>query len=299
MLSESPLVTIYTITRNRADLLPRAMNSVLSQTYKNIEYILIDSASTDNTQEVVASFKDDRIRYIRLEENRTFGQCINLAASMATGKYFTELDDDDEYVLDKIEKQVVLFETLPMTYGMVYCWMTYFDGVTGKTIKIHKSELRGSVLVDNIEKPAVSGTPAMLIRTSVFKEVGGYKEVDEIGVESDWELACRVCEKYLVDYVPESLINVYVNHGHLRMSDKGYYKNQAASTIKFEQYFLNRFADAFKNNQKAGRTHYCALSHSLFIIKDYKEGFRSFFKLCRTSPSFKQLLYPFKGILGK
>ena len=60
---EQPLVSIYTVTRNRADLLPRCMKSILNQTYKNIEYIIIDSASTDNTEDVVKSFNDARIQY--------------------------------------------------------------------------------------------------------------------------------------------------------------------------------------------------------------------------------------------
>ena len=299
MISERPLVTVYTITRNRADLLPRAMNSVLSQTYKNIEYIIIDSQSSDNTPEVVSSFNDNRIRYVRLEANKTFGQCVNLAASMATGKYITELDDDDEYLLDKIEKQVDLFEKLPESYGLVYCWMTYYDGKTGSEIKLHKADLRGDVLDSNIEKPLVSGTPTLLIRTDVFSEVGGYKEVEEIGVESDWELACRICEKYKVDYVPESLIKVYINHGHKRMSDKGYYKNEALSNIKFEKYFLSTFASAFARNRKAGCTHYSSLCHSCFLTGNYKEGFAAYGKLIKTSPSIKLFIYPLLGLIGR
>ena len=123
----TPLVTIYTITRNRCDLLPRAMKSILNQTYHNIEYIIIDSASTDDTEKVVKSFSDERIRYVKLDQNETFGYCVNMAVHIATGKYVSELDDDDEYHLDKIEKQVNLFESLPEEYGMVYCWMTYYD----------------------------------------------------------------------------------------------------------------------------------------------------------------------------
>ena len=213
----TPLVTIYTITRNRCDLLPRAMKSILNQTYHNIEYIIIDSASTDDTEKVVKSFYDERIRYVKLDQNETFGHCINMAVHLAKGKYVTELDDDDEYQLDKIEKQVKLFETLSDDYGMVYCWMTYYDNKTGERLRMHKSELRGNVINDVVETPTVSGTPTLLFKKSIFDKIGGYKESSEIGVESDWEFATRICKYYKIDYVPESLVNVYINHSHMRM----------------------------------------------------------------------------------
>lgn len=64
-----PLVSIITITRNREKLIQRAINSVLRQTYSNIEYIIVDGASTDNTSRVVHSIPDDRIKFIELKEN--------------------------------------------------------------------------------------------------------------------------------------------------------------------------------------------------------------------------------------
>lgn len=292
-MENQPLVTIYTITRNRADLLPRAMKSILGQTYKNIEYLIIDSASTDNTEDVVNSFHDDRIRYIKLEENKTFGACVNMAFDMATGKYVSELDDDDEYRLDKIEKQVELFETLPEDYGMVYCWMTYYDNTTGNQIKIHKGELRGNVIEDVIAKPVVSGTPTLLIRQDVFHIVGGYKESSEIGIESDWELATRICKSYKVDYVAESLVNVFVNHGHLRMSSSSkYYQEVYKKTYVFEKYFLSFFKDEFNRCPKAKIPHLRSLITSLIKQKKWYEAKEYYVELIKISPSVFNILYP-------
>lgn len=276
-----PLVSIYTITRNRADLLPRAMRSVLSQTYHNIEYIVIDSESTDNTAEVVKSFNDERIRYVRLNENKTFGTCINMAFKLANGKYVTELDDDDEYHLDKIEKQVEFFEKLPEDYGMVYCWMTYFDNKTGQELSVHKSECRGSVLSEAVSKPIVSGTPTLLVRKDVFEKIGGYKEADEIGVESDWEFATRICEFYKVDFVPESLVNVFVNHSHTRMSDHGYYRDLAKRNITFHNYFLQRFSKEFKANPKLEKYHLKVLCYSYIQLNDQKSFRKCYRRLLR------------------
>ena len=125
---DTPLVSVITVTYNRGKLLERCMKSVLNQTYENIEYILVDSGSTDNSKEVVGGFENDkRLRYIRLDENRNNFHNYNYGASLAKGEYITYLDSDDEYLPDKIEKQVEQIEKLPEDYGMVYCWMTYFD----------------------------------------------------------------------------------------------------------------------------------------------------------------------------
>ena len=106
-----PLVSVITLTHNRAHLLSRAIQSVLNQSYRNIEYILVDGASTDNTREVVSSFADSRIKYFYREEN-DITENINYGVKQAIGKYVTFLDDDDEYKSQKIEKQLILIENL-------------------------------------------------------------------------------------------------------------------------------------------------------------------------------------------
>lgn len=264
-MTEQPLVTVYTVTRNRADLLPRCMNSILNQTYKNIEYIIVDGASTDNTEEVVKSFNDTRIKYIKLPENQKVAVCTRIAFENSSGKYITELDDDDEYHLDKIEKQVALFETLPEDYGMVYCWMSYYDNSTKKYIKTNKAELRGFVPTKVLDNFNLSGTPTFLIRRSVIEHLGYYRGPEEIGTESDWEFAARVCHHYKVDYVPESLINIYVNHSHTRMSNVAYYKEYYDARVKLHKYFLMEFADTFKAHTRLKAYH--MLRMSAFSLK--------------------------------
>lgn len=293
---DCPVVSIYTITRNRCDLLPRAMKSVLNQTYKNIEYIIIDSASTDDTEKVVKLFDDERIRYVKLDKNETFGFCVNMAIHMATGKYVSELDDDDEYHLDKIEKQVNLFETLPEDYGMVYCWMTYYDNNTREVLRELKSKYRGNVIDKILDKPRVSGTPTLLFKKEVFDLVGGYKEAEEIGIESDFEFAARICKHYKVDYVAESLVNVFINHSHLRMSDPQYYKESQRANVKFERYFINEFKDVFDNHPKMLYPHLYALCYTLSTLKDnsfWKEYLKlfkiGFFKLKVIALPFRYL----------
>ena len=104
-----PLVSIITITYNRCDLIHRCIESIQRQTYHNYEHIIVDGNSIDQTEDIVKSYNDSHIKYIKLNER---GPQIQMKAGSleAKGKYVTFLDDDDEYLPTKIEKQVALFE---------------------------------------------------------------------------------------------------------------------------------------------------------------------------------------------
>lgn len=275
-MTNKPLVSVVTITRNRGPLLKRCIGSVLSQTYENIEHIVVDGASDDNTDEVVASFHDGRLKFIKLETNWPVTPTMNYGISLAKGKYLTFLDSDDEYCPEKIEKQVALIETLPEEYGMVYCWMRYFDTKTGKMYRVHKPELRGMVRDDVIEKPttSVTGLPSLLFRKDAYLAFGGEKSSDEIGADSDWEMCARFCQTWKVDFVPEPLVNVYVNHGFIQQTNPAYYSEYWKRRIKLSQYMLNEFKDNFKRCPRKQCAHYIRMSVFAFRAREYKDSIK-------------------------
>lgn len=100
------LVSIITPTYNCAKFIGATIESVLNQTYQNFEMIIVDDASKDNTEEVVKSFKDKRIKYIRLSKNSGPAVARNRAMEEAKGKYMAFLDSDDLWKREKLEKQI-------------------------------------------------------------------------------------------------------------------------------------------------------------------------------------------------
>src|SRR5438105_4541179 len=94
-LNEWPLVTVITVTYNSAAYVRDAIESVLAQTYDNIEYIIGDDYSTDNTWQIIREYKDERIRAYRNEKNLGEYPNRNKAISLATGKYLIFIDGDD------------------------------------------------------------------------------------------------------------------------------------------------------------------------------------------------------------
>lgn len=292
MVDKCPLVSIITITYNRANLIHRAIESIRKQTYRNYEHIIVDGASTDNTADVVNSYKDEQIKYIRLNERGPSLQMLE-GYRISSGKYVAFLDDDDEYLPAKIEKQVELFETLSGEYGLIYCWMTYYDNnYPTRGIRIHKTELRGKVGDLVVEKPLIAGTPTLMLRREVFGEFGGTWK-DNIGLlGSDWEFATRVCQKYKVDYVPESLVKVYINHGSDRLSS-GFYRDQQERQIIFHKYFLEEFVAVFEKYPEKRNYHVKVLTYSFMMLGQWKEAWPYYKIMLKQQFSIKKLLVPF------
>ena len=108
-----PFVSVITPTYNRAGLLPRAMESVLSQDYRDLELIVVDDGSTDETPQVVAQWADPRVRYIRFEENRGIGAARHAGVEAARGDLIAFNDSDDVWLPGKLAYQVSLFQRYP------------------------------------------------------------------------------------------------------------------------------------------------------------------------------------------
>lgn len=281
-----PLVSVITITRNRANMIGRCIKSVLSQSYSNLEHIVIDGSSEDNTDDVVAGFKDDRLRYEKLAWNWPIKETLDYGITLCRGEYITFLDSDDEYVPSKIEKQLKLIESLTEEYGFVYCWMTYYDVANNNTVEyVHAPQLKGLVRDEVLAKPIISGTPSLFFRARFLRELGGWKSVDEIGIISDWELCARACQKSKVDFVPESLVNVYENHGSVRQSeDTKYYDSVYKRRIKFHKYFLTEFQENFKRCPEIALNHQSAIMKYEFKLHNYFVAGKCLLKMFLTHP---------------
>lgn len=118
----SSLVSVVLPTYNRSELLPEAVNTVLGQTYENLELILIDDGSDDDTLEVLDRLEQngDRIRVLTHDTNRGLSTARNTGIEASRGKYIAFQDDDDFWLPEKIEQQVSLFEQADESVGLVY-----------------------------------------------------------------------------------------------------------------------------------------------------------------------------------
>lgn len=126
-MSEEKLVSVCINAYNRADVIAQTIESVLNQTYKNLQIIVVDDCSTDNTAEIVKSFDDGRIELYVLPKNSGISNANNECLHRARGEYIAHLDSDDIWVSDKIEKQVKFLEE-NTRYGACFSHAGLIDG---------------------------------------------------------------------------------------------------------------------------------------------------------------------------
>jgi glycosyltransferase involved in cell wall biosynthesis len=135
-MNSVPLVSVCIPSYNHAQYLPYCLDSVLAQTYPNIEVIIIDDGSTDNSLEIAREYAANHPDLIQVHTHPNGINCgisktSNLGFSLAKGKYWSGLSSDDALYKDKIEKQVAYLETNPEV-GFVYSYSDYIDAQGNK-----------------------------------------------------------------------------------------------------------------------------------------------------------------------
>jgi glycosyltransferase involved in cell wall biosynthesis len=226
-----PVVTAVICTYRRAKLVTRAIRSVQNQTYNNIEIIVVDDASPDNTGEVIAGLGDQRIRYIRHEQNKGLPAGRNTGIGAANGSYVAFLDDDDEWKANKVEQQLHFFKKSPVDALLCASY------VNGKQIRRFGRQV---VTLDDLRRgnnfAAGSG---LMVRTSVLRNI----MFDEsIGHGEDWDALIRIASRYRIGYLNEPLY--YVSEtDHERMTNAA--RNMPISALEGRMEVLAKHREFF------------------------------------------------------
>lgn len=206
---DSPTVSVIIPTYNRAHMVGRAIQSVLNQTYQDFELIIVDDASTDNTEEVAKSFNDERLQYIRHEKNS--GSSVaprNTGIELARGEYIAFLDSDDEWLPQKLEKQMDKFNSVSPDVGLVYCGYAGVNRETGEALREYTPNGRGEVFKLMVERNLL-GSLTVLIRKECFQKAGVFDT--EFLSSQDWDMWIRISKYYKFDFIPEVLAKYYVH----------------------------------------------------------------------------------------
>ncbi len=200
------MVSIILPTCNRAASLPRAIESILRQTYPDYELLVIDDGSTDSTREVVESYSDPRIRYF-YNDGPVHGasRARNIGIREARGEYIAFEDSDDVWLPDKLERQVRYLEETKA--DVVYCRMHWENS----DICV-PSPSQKSLDLANLLKGSYTGTPAIIGRARCIKD----NLFDEsLRRNVDWELMIRLTVYYRAIYEDEDLVEVHPTPGSI------------------------------------------------------------------------------------
>lgn len=183
-------VTVCITTYNRKYLILNVINAVLNQTYKNIEIFVIDDFSNDGTETLIKTFlkKDNRIRYFRHDKNKGLSVARNTAIFNATGKYFTFIDDDDDWDNKFIEE----FVNLAMNYNKNWCFCCGNKLTDALGRNIFNIPAMNGYLYDYFKQGYTPPVSAQFYHTEILKDIGGYNENIRSGIDHDLWLSLAI-----------------------------------------------------------------------------------------------------------
>lgn len=265
-MKKSKVVSVIIPNYNYGRFVAQAIESVMNQTYSNLEIIVVNNGSTDNSLEILMDYQD-RIKLVS-QENLGQSGARNSGLQQATGDFIAFLDADDTWEPQKIEKQIKLFnhET-----ELVYCGITRFRDLDRTVTQVQLPTFSGDCRDDFVDFPGVSivlsGESTAMFTKSLLEKVGGFDS--RMNSAAGWDFFRR-CSKFTkFDYVPTALTNyrlhasnmsnsVYNNVSDIRISyqklfedtDRKYSKSKIIKTwVKLEYSFLKTFIKSKRFSQ--------------------------------------------------
>ena len=290
---ENPKISVIIPTFNRAHLLPKSIKSVLNQTYGNFELIVADDASQDHTDMVVKAFDDARIRYIRLDKNSgTSSVPRNQALKIARGNYMAFQDSDDEWLPEKLEKQIKILEPAPAELGIIYSDMWRICGAQKKYFAAPSVSKEFDLNFNDVLNYALIGIGigTTLIRKECFSKAGGFDET--LPTFIDAELFIRFSKHFRFHHIGEPLIKYYETDGSTSSS--------YISAALARKMILKKYSNHISGNSMLLANHFFGIGFALCQGQDMNAGKRYFLKAFRIYPLNPMFLFAFcAALMGK
>lgn len=250
-------ISVIIPTYNYGHFLQDALESALNQTYKNIEVIVVDDGSTDNTQQMLKPYEGRIINIYK--KNAGLSAARNTGIEHASGEYIAILDSDDVWHKDKLRKQLKLFEN-DSDLGVVSCYATQVDNDLNFQKEIIYDEYISPEECSRAlaKKNIISGGSSALIKAECFDKVGHFDET--LNSAEDWDMWLRINQFYTITHVKESLVSI--RSGSDNMSSIKHAKRMLDNEIKVIQKQLDNNA-LFKRYPGLGQEalsyrHFCA-----------------------------------------
>ncbi len=231
----NPKVSVIIPNYNYSQYIGEAVGSALSQTYKNIEVIVVDDGSKDNSLEILENFAG-RIKIIK-QQNAGVSAARNSGVENSDGEFIAFLDADDVWLPEKIEKQINCFSA-NKNLGLVHVAVQDIDA-HGKNLKSHFDGLAGSVAEELLllERSVIlGGGSGIMIPRKLFDEIGGFDP--RLSTSADWDIFYRIANRCEAAFISEVLLK-YRIHG----------SNMHGNIQRMEREMLLGFQKAFANKE--------------------------------------------------
>jgi len=268
-----PIVSVVIPTRDRAEVLRIAVSSVLAQTFRDLEIVVVDDASRDATAEILRGFCDARLRVLRQPEPRGASVARNLGIRHAGTPYVAFLDDDDEWLPEKLEAQVRLLDHASPEVGLVYTGYLVLERSSGRVttqmVPSKDGDLSRALMVGN----CLGGTSSVLIRRQCLDEVGLFDE--DLPSFQDYDLWIRIARRYRIAHVAKPLMKYYL-HDHKISTN-------AEAVMRGAEMMIGKYGDSSSFRWMIARR-YVTVAFDLLAAGDVRRGRSALRRAIRLSP---------------
>ena len=240
-ISLNDKISVIIPTYNRGKSIIRSINSILVQTYHNLEILIVDDCSTDDTEYLISKIDDPRVKYIKLKENKGASFARNIGIKIATGKYISFQDSDDIYKTNKIEKQYI--NLIKKNSDFDFCKIRLHFNNSFKVIfprQYQQKSIAKKKIIEELCNGNFVSTQSILVKNTVIKN--NLFDIDFPRLQ-DYDLALRIIPNYKVSYTKEVLVDLYRKEdsigNNLTKLRKSFY------LLSLKKYNINCRADSF------------------------------------------------------
>jgi glycosyltransferase involved in cell wall biosynthesis len=241
------LVSVLIPTYNMAQWIRQSIESIINQTYTNLQIIIVDDGSSDNTEEIVDSISDNRILFLKKKHTGLPGS-LNYGLNRCDGNYVLRIDADDYSALERVQIQLN-YLLCNKDYGVVgsnYFLIDSKNKVIGKT----SLPINHEHIIDQLPRKCCLSHGTLLFRKDLVTKVGGYNE-NKITVE-DWDLYLRLIDKTKFHNLSSHL--VYVRKHNANISNHSEYFNMENEIVPVAYY--NKILNLTNNKTRLAKAHF-------------------------------------------
>lgn len=225
-----PKVTVLLPTHNDSRYIANCIRSVLQQSYRDLELIVVNDASSDNTGSIVHSFRDQRLRYFRLKHNVGKGKAMNVGLAHARGKYILEIDGDDWITPTCVSELVRAMDAAVPNIACIYTDKTAWTRKNDRWVPTRL--IKGPPFLNRVDWALHFGTfGARFYRASALRRIGGWPTDDPSGgrLWEDYAVMLRLLDHYKFVYLPRTLYNLRARIGSSSRSHRPFWRESVRS----------------------------------------------------------------------
>lgn len=275
-----PKVSIVMPAYNAEKYINETINSILNQSYKDFEFIIINDGSSDRTKEIILSYSDERIVYLENEKNSGIVVTLNKGLEKASGEYIARMDSDDISLVNRLEKQVEFMDK-NLDVGVLGTGICVFgDSINDqeRVFTTNSEQLKAELIFNSC-----IAHPTVMIRSSILKN-NNLNYSEEFAGAEDYHLWWRIAKVSKIATLPDILVKYRLHASQItKVKDERYYK-------MMQRLMDIRFSDmGFKpsNTDKKVFMKYCFGGYETFTTDEVEELVNCFSDILKCNQSNK------------